>query len=447
MEELIRFIRAGNIAGVTQFLDEHPDIDINQQPENADTPLNVAIDINNFEIVTKLVEKGASVNKSGISGKPLYHACRRPALLEPERSANYNICSVLITQGANVNDKMPHSHDTPLHMAAEMGKQDVCVLLIENEADVNALDTDNRSALTRAATNTTLRLEDRLATCEVLINSKADVNIKFEGNTLLNWAIRNIPSLCASLIRKGADVNARYADGRRPLLNGRTPLSLAAGHDNIEVCALLIKYGADVNAKDPDGKTPLHISASRNDSIDVCALLIEKGADVNAKYSKGKTPLIEALINNREPVNEPHVVRLCELLIRNGADVNEGRSNDGDTPLHIAVVRNSIPLSALLLGCKVVEGTILDIRADNRAEVNVFDSKHKFPIEYADGQLRELLIHRGGREHGLGDRFTKPLFRIFKGGRKTKNKKPKHTKKVRKTRKQKKQKNQRIRRT
>jgi len=440
MEELIRFITASDIAGVTQFLDEHPDIDINQRPRNSDTPLNVAIRMNNLAIVSKLVEKGASIDMAGNHElTPLSYACSLP-------DQNNDICLLLITQGANVNT-INSFGVTPLHKAAEMGKHVVCESLISKEANVNALDTDNRSALTRAATNTTLRLEDRLATCEVLINSKADVNIKIEGNTLLNWAIENIPSLCASLIRNGADVNARYADGRTPLLNGRTPLSLAASHDNIEVCALLIEKGADVNAKDPDGKTPLHISASRNDSIDVCALLIEKGADVNAKYSKGKTPLIEALSNNREPVNEPHVVRLCELLIRNKADVNEGRSDDGDTPLHIAVVRNSIPLSALLLGCKVVEGTILDIRADNRAEVNVFDSKHKFPIEYADGQLRGLLRHRGGREHGLGDRITKPLFRIFKGGRKTKNKKPKHTKKVRKTRKQKKQKNQRIRRT
>jgi len=57
----------------------------------------------------------------------------------------------------------------------------------------------------------------------------------------------------------------------------------------IDEIQTLIKKGADVNAKDIDDYTPLDM-AVMNDHADICECLIENGADIHAKDTCGYTP-------------------------------------------------------------------------------------------------------------------------------------------------------------
>ena len=59
---------------------------------------------------------------------------------------------------------------------------------------------------------------------------------------------------CESLIKLGADVNFRGADGETPLLG-----ATRRGHH--EAGSVLIVHGADCNAKGRDSLTPLHVAA------------------------------------------------------------------------------------------------------------------------------------------------------------------------------------------
>ena len=56
---------------------------------------------------------------------------------------------------------------------------------------------------------------------------------------------------------------------------------------------VLLRNGADVNAKVANGWTSLHM-ASRKGNNAMVELLLTKGADVNAKRTDGGTPLHEA---------------------------------------------------------------------------------------------------------------------------------------------------------
>ena len=118
-------------------------------------------------------------------------------------------------------------------------------------------------------------------------------------------------ALVGDAIKGGADVNARV-----PKRGGFTPLHAAAGaNPDYKVIETLLKGGADVNAKQAGGYTPLHMAAGRNTRTKVITSLLEGGADVNARAENDVTTLHMAAIEN----TNPEVIR---VLLGAGADVN-----------------------------------------------------------------------------------------------------------------------------
>lgn len=60
---------------------------------------------------------------------------------------------------------------------------------------------------------------------------------------------------------------------------------------NIECINTLIKYGADVNLKDADGRPTLYILALENNLAIAKHLLENSNIDVNLPDNEGRTPL------------------------------------------------------------------------------------------------------------------------------------------------------------
>src|SRR5207249_11953572 len=94
-------------------------------------------------------------------------------------------------------------------------------------------------------------------------------------------------------------------------------------NDSAAVKALL-RRGAQVNAKDADGATPLMHAAIYGDP-GLMKVLLDKGADPNARNKVGATALLWSV----------HDVRKVRLLAGKGANVN-ARSEGGKTPLMLA---------------------------------------------------------------------------------------------------------------
>lgn len=97
-----------------------------------------------------------------------------------------------------------------------------------------------------------------------------------------------------ALLAAGADVNAASRESMKI-----TPLHSAASARQFEIARLLIAHGADVNpSQAASGLKPLHEAAANGD-LAIARLLLEHGADINAKTQDGKTPLALALARNQ----------------------------------------------------------------------------------------------------------------------------------------------------
>ena len=90
----------------------------------------------------------------------------------------------------------------------------------------------------------------------------------------------------------------------------------------------LLKKGANVNARDKDGNTPLILLSDGGNTVDtkLIGALIRLGADVNARNNNGETALMCAAIAAIE--KEDETFYSMALLIREGADIFVKDSDD-----------------------------------------------------------------------------------------------------------------------
>jgi ankyrin repeat protein len=122
--------------------------------------------------------------------------------------------------------------------------------------------------------------------------------------------------------------------------DGWTPLHLAAFFGHIDLAASLIDRGADVNARSTNGlnNAPLHAAAAGGHT-DLVTLLLERGADVNARQEGGWTALhAAAQAGNR---------RMAEILLASGGDAAVRAANN-QLPLDLALSRGHADVAALL---------------------------------------------------------------------------------------------------
>ncbi|KAF8072581.1 ankrd52 [Scenedesmus sp. PABB004] len=158
-----------------------------------------------------------------------------------------------------------------------------------------------------------------------------------------------------SFKRLRSTVNARD-------LYRRTPLIVAAKQGHLECTQLLVEAASNLFAVDREGNTSLHYAALHGHG-EVVEYLLRKASDrnlatrfVNKRNLSGFTPLHYAVWGCNEA--------LVQDLLQAGADVSV--ANDrvfdawvtvpvGSTPLHLAVVRHSMPIALALLQAHVVQ--------------------------------------------------------------------------------------------
>ena len=178
-----------------------------------------------------------------------------------------------------------------------------------------------------------------------LLKQGADVNARTQdGSTALLWAAHwNDLETADLLINAGADVNT--ANDLRS-----TPLSLACTNANAALVQRLLSAGASPNTPIATGETPL-ITCAGTGNVDAVRALIDRGAEVNAKEtSQSQTALMWAAAERHAEV--------VKTLIAHGADL-QARTKRGFSALHFAARAGDVASAQLLLDA----GTDINIRS------------------------------------------------------------------------------------
>ena len=263
--------------------------------------IHIAAYLGDLDGIRRLVKETKDLERRDKNGKtPLSYA---------SLGGNAEIVGLLIDQSAKL-DAADKKGMTPLHYAAFGNHKATVGLLLAGGADINT-DSDKGTPLHMAISsvkNPAMSDNDPTDMAELLIDKGADLNVCSKtAGTPLHLAVGRVQKrMVKLLIAKGADVNAKGGEE----VKGGTPLHAAVFHPyGADVAVSLIRNGADVNARDNDGATLLHLATQQPFRKPHIELLLDYGADVNAKDNEGRTPLMLAKEEDR----------YVELLRKHGA--------------------------------------------------------------------------------------------------------------------------------
>ena len=263
---------------------------------------------------------------------------------------------------------MQQKGNVAIVLAAKNGAENLCQLLLQHGANINARDKDGRTPLALAVIN------KHTAVVKLLIAQGADVNtINVRGNTPLihSYSIE----ITRLLLESGRLTTIEHSSNISEIGNA---LQFSADEGNLEKVELLLKHGANINARDQDGRTPLALAIISKHTA-VVKLLIDHGADVNTINVRGNTPLIHSnsakitrlLLESGRITTIEHSsnitkignalqysarngnLEIVELLLQYGANIN-ARDQHGRTPLALAKQHRNKEIENLLLLNKAV---------------------------------------------------------------------------------------------
>lgn len=398
------------------------------------TPVNLCFDdaenFNSIKIAAKLLQGGAECVRGDFayfedavrSHNPLLRFTDGQTPLHIATiSGHTGIVKYLLTEKSSIRlSDLLQAQDiagsTPLHEAVRYGQVEIAKLLLESGAKIDALDAVGKTPfLLIIPENKQYEMYSTLLS----FNAKATEKDMF-GDTVLHVAtMANVSTkVLQLLVSYGSPVNERNKQGI-------TPLSLAIEKNNTPHVIFYAQNGADINAQDMQGNTPLG-RALESPSIDMLKTLITP-KNVLSKDSDGQTPLHIAIIKDSP-------FEYIQYLIDSGADVN-ARNKNGDSVLYLAVKKNKKDVGDLLLSrnadifaTNTENNSPLRIALTEGGEVqdwlitsrtlNIVDGSGNTPLHYAaEWNLKEALsslIQKGANVNAVNSNGESALFSAVK---------------------------------
>ncbi|QSZ42184.1 DUF4062 domain-containing protein [Sulfurimonas aquatica] len=213
-----------------------------------------------------------------------------------------SVVEYLIDAGAKVNMNNPKNW-SPLILAAENGNTILVKRFLEEGIDVNIIN-NGYTPLLKAAQNQ--NKSAAYETCKILLENGADVNAVEKDHDSVEeieskkLAINDIDefSLIKSILIEEDDSDYDLANIESM---HSSSLSYAVLFENVELVKILLEYGADVNHQNKLGDTPLKYLCN-NDNVKILKMLLDKGADLFEIDKNDKDTIFYYFRNNNEKI-------------------------------------------------------------------------------------------------------------------------------------------------
>ena len=314
-------------------------------------------------IVEKLLISGADINaRSAGSGLT--------PLMVSAKNGDGDMLDFLLQKGASIELVDTQFQSTVVHFAAESGSV-YCVKLLQSKgASLSAKNKNGNSPLHVAALNgkedVFLFLLESIPKKEIGEKDKRGVTAlhlsAFSGNS----------TIVKTLVKANLPINSQDT-------NGNTPLHFAVQKGNILAAKTLLELSADPNIQNSHKYTCLHY-AVMDDQQDIARLLLEKNANPNLQNSDGNTSLHLAASKDTDI--------FVKLLIYSGAST-DGKNTKGQLAIDVSTTENKKYIQALKPGFQVCKNLFLDlILLDERSENEINDQSKSsmFQIIYKNNQ-------------------------------------------------------------
>jgi len=290
-----------------------------------------------------------------------------------------------------------------LFLALEKDQFEVLELLLQNNANVNAVGKNGTPLIIHAAMSRAIEPQ-KFKALKIVLTYGADINAidqKYGRTALFITGIVPLYDRMKYLVEQGADINIQEKSGDTALhrmiqvkneleyieylllhkadpntINqfGESPLGSAVSTNRFDLVRTLINNNADPNLGD-DIHKPLR-SAYVNKRIDIAKYLLQKGADPDARNSYGGTSVIGAALSGKED--------WVRMLINYRTNINL-QDNTGYTALMGACRNGYTSICTYLLtqgaDCKLTNKnseTVLDIvKQQNRPDILALLLQHK----------------------------------------------------------------------
>ncbi|XP_019642733.1 PREDICTED: uncharacterized protein LOC109484015 isoform X2 [Branchiostoma belcheri] len=372
-------VKGGDVKIVNSLLTLDENCDVNVRGNGDLTPLHLAVNNNDTEMVKVLVQHNADVNAiDSTNVTPIALATSRCSpelmfhLLSPRATGAFCVRTEQQSNGRlrgprtaseskdNINNQ-DEMQRTPLMLAALFGDSDSLRLLLSTGADVRRVDCDSRTVLHHAVGHS--KVLDIL-----LQNTKAKRLLEKKdgaGCTPLHHAAQGgFDKNVRSLIAAGADRNSRNN-------NGETALHEAARHGRLNVLKTLLRGSGRegkpgdsikvrlVNTANSRGLRPLHL-ASKYGHPEVVRYLLDNHAAITQTV-EGISPLHYAVKSGNQ--------KTVDCLLDVHYDCLNWDDDNGNTPLHVAANENLPEIVTLLLS----DGAIIteNLHRENALDVAI----------------------------------------------------------------------------
>ncbi|KAF5006590.1 hypothetical protein FDECE_7041 [Fusarium decemcellulare] len=399
--------------------------DVNIEGEEERTPLYIAADLDNGDVVELFVAHGADPNKPDYE-TPLHvavdwgsHSMVKTILsgrsspkvdAKGERDdtplgiaafrGKFGILCTLIDHGADPNLRSGHrTSNTPLQLAAGPRHENVMIELLKRGADPYPERPMEISPFHVACED---GLMDAIATFFETVDNVGEL-VNFEwgwyGTPLLQAVLGGQLKVVQLLLERGADPNYRL---QSKINNGKTLIHAAAEGGDIKVLEAIIAVVADpsLEVRDSKQRTPLYYACveGREEMVEY---LLDKGVSTDAVLTTGEN-LTHGIVDGGS-------VKILNMVLQKNPELDvDVPRNDGQSALFFAVTHGHSKMVPILLE----RGADVNRRSDN-GSLPIFEA-----IQYREKEALQFLLQHENVDLTQCDVFGRnPLQAAQQGGR------------------------------